>query len=128
MISRSEALDTGLSMRAIDRVLESGEWLRLLPGLYALRGSPATFMRRVGAAYKWAGPGALVSHSSSAKLLGLDGVDAFGIEVSTPRRLRSTKVIVHQRATSSIPSLRIDGLRVASVAPTRLDLAHRLTL
>jgi REase_MTES_1575 len=127
VISRSDALGTGLSMRAIYRVLESGEWLRLLPGVYALRGSPATFMRRVGAAYKWVGPGALISHSSSARLLDLDGVEPLGIEVSTPRRLRSTKVIVHQRATNSIPSLRIDGLRVARVEPTLLDLAHRLT-
>jgi hypothetical protein len=127
VISRSEALDTGLSMRAIDRVLGSGEWLRLLPGVYALRGSPATFMRRVAAAYKWAGPGALISHSSSAKLLDLDGVEPLGIEVSTPRRLRSKKVVVHQRTTNGIPSLRIDGIRVTAAEPTLLDLACRLT-
>jgi hypothetical protein len=127
VISRSEALDTGLSTRAIDRVLGSGEWLRLLPGVYALRGSPATFMRRVAAAYKWAGPGALISHSSSAKLLDLDGVEPLGIEVSTPRRLRSKKVVVHQRTTNGIPSLRIDGIRVTAAEPTLLDLACRLT-
>lgn len=128
MISRSEAVDTGLNKRAIDRILESGEWIRLLPGVYAIRGCPVTFMRRVVGAYKWAGDGALLSHSTSAKLLGLDGVGPFGIEVSTPRRLRSKKVVIHQRATSDIPSMRIDCVRAARAEPTLLDLASRLTV
>ena len=117
----------GMSKRAVDRMLASGEWIRLLPGVYALRGSPATFMRRVAAAYKWAGAGALISHSSSAKLLGLEGVDLIGIELSTQRRLRSARIVVHQRCTSDIPSLRIDGISVAGAEPTLLDLACRLT-
>lgn len=127
VIARSEAIDIGLSKRAVDRLVASGEWIRLLPGVYALRGSPATFMRRVAAAYKWAGAGALISHSSSAKLLNLDGVVPFSIELSTPRRLRSTRIVVHQRSTSGIPSLRIDGIMVAGAEPTLLDLACRLT-
>lgn len=128
VISRSEAVDSGLSKRTVDRILASGEWIGLLPGVYALRGSPATFMRRVVAAYTWAGAGALMSHSTSAKLLGLDGVEPFGIEVSTPRRLRSKKVVVHQRTTADIPSVRIDCIQAAKVEPTLLDLANRLTL
>ena len=126
VITRTEAIEIGLSMRAVDRMLASGEWVRLLPGVYALRGSPATFMRRVAAAYKWAGAGALISHSSSAKLLDLDGVDLFAIELSTPRRLRSRRVVVHQRRTKGIPSLRIEGIRVAAAEQTLLDLACRL--
>lgn len=127
MISRCEAVDIGLSTRSVDRLLASGEWIKLLPGIYALRGSPATFMRRVVAANKWAGVGALMSHSTSAKLLGLDGVDPYRIEVSTPRRLRSKKVVVHQRLTADIPSVRIDCVQAAKAEPTLLDLASRLS-
>jgi len=83
-------------------------------------------MRRVVGAYKWAGVGALMSHSTSARLLGLDGVEPLSIEVSTPRRLRSKRVIVHQRDTSVIPSQHVEGVRVTRAEPTLLDLACRL--
>jgi len=63
-----------MSSSAVDRRVHSGEWLRLLPGTYALRGSPASFMRRATAAYLWAGEGALLSHDSSGVLFNLDGV------------------------------------------------------
>ncbi|CAN5531626.1 DUF559 domain-containing protein [soil metagenome] len=117
-----------MSSRAIDRRLQSGEWSRLLPSVYALRGSPVTFMRRIVAAYKWAGDGALMSHSTSARLLGLDGVDIARIEVSTPRRLRSPRVVVHQRRTVGIPSLCVKGVRATGADQTLLDLARVITL
>jgi REase_MTES_1575 len=128
VISRSEALSEGLGKRALHRKLESGEWIRLLPCVYALRGTPATFMRRVVAAYKWAGDQALMSHTTSARLLGLDGVGAAHVEVSTPRRLRSPRVIVHQRATDDIAARWIDGVRVAGPDQTLLDIASKLAL
>jgi Protein of unknown function (DUF559) len=116
-----------MSSRAIDRRLQSGDWSRLLPGVYALRGSPVTFMRRVVAAYKWAGEGALMSHSTSARLFGLDGIDACNIELSTPRRLRSNRVVVHQRETLDLPSRRIDVVRATAVEQTLLDIALSVT-
>ena len=128
VISRAEARAEGMSSRAIDRRLQSGEWSRLLPGVYALRGSPATFMRRVISAYKWAGDGALMSHSTSATLLGLDGVDIARIELSTPRRLRSERVVVHQRRTAGMQSACVKGVRVTGADQTLLDLARVLAL
>lgn len=126
VLSRVEAVEIGLSKRALDRMLASDEWIRLLPGVYALRGSRQTLMRRVMGAYKWAGVGAVMSHSTSARLLGLDGVEHLSIEVSTPRRLRSKRVIVHQRDTSVVPSQHMEGVRVTRAEPTLLDLACRL--
>jgi very-short-patch-repair endonuclease len=127
VISREEVTDAGLSSRAIERMVASGELTKMLPGVYVLHGSPPSYMRRVVAAYKWAGPGAIMSHTTSASLLQLDGIDRRLIEVSTPRRLRSKKVVVHQRNTSDIPYLTIEGISVARVEPTLLDLAVRLT-
>lgn len=128
VIARAEAKAEGMSSRAIDRRLQSGEWSRLLPGVYALRGFPATFMRRVVAAYKWAGHGALMSHSTSARLLGLDGIDVARIELSTPRRLRSQKVVVHQRSTEGLPSVFVKNVRATSAEQTLLDLARVVAL
>lgn len=127
VISRSEALGEGLSARAVDRKLASGEWIRLLPQVYAIRGSSATFMRWVVAAYKWAGDGALISHSTSGRLLGLDALQSSGIELSTPRRLRSNRVVVHQRKTLDLPSSRVDIVRVTAVEQTLLDVARSLS-
>jgi very-short-patch-repair endonuclease len=127
VISREDVADAGLSSRAIERMVASGELTRILPGVYALEGSRPSYMRRVVAAYKWAGPGAVMSHTTSACLLRLDGLNERLIEVSTPRRLRSKKVVVHQRDTSDIPYLTLEGVSVARVEPTLLDLAVRLT-
>jgi hypothetical protein len=80
------------------------------------------------AAYKWAGEGALLSHTTSGRLLGLDGVGPARIEVSTPRRLRSPKVVVHQRRTDGISSLSVQCVRVTAAEQTLLDLARVLTL
>jgi hypothetical protein len=111
-----------MSKAAIGRRLMSGEWIQLLPRTFALSGSPATFMRKVVAAYFWAGEGALVSHGTSARLFELDGLESSSIEISSPRRLRSNRVIVHTRATNIYPSRRIGLVQSTSIEQTILDL------
>lgn len=126
VIARSQALAQGMSSSAVDRRVYSGEWLRLLPGTYALRGSPASFMRRATAAYLWAGEGALLSHDSSGVLFNLDGVSQQQIIVSSPRRLCSPRVVVHRRATEGLRSKSIGLVRVTSIEQTLLDLGGTL--
>lgn len=126
VIARSQALAHGMSSSAIDRRVHSGEWLRLLPGTYALRGSPASFMRRATAGYLWAGKGALLSHDTSGVLFDLDGVSTRKIFVSSPRRLSSPRVIVHRRPTDDLPSKNIEVVRVTSIEQTLLDLGGKL--
>jgi very-short-patch-repair endonuclease len=128
IITRNQALELGMTRAAIGRRLTSGEWIHLLPQTFALRGSPATFMRKVVAAYYWAGEGALISHRTSGRLFDLDGVDARAIEVSTPRRLRSDRVIVHTRNTEVFPSRRIGLVQSTSIEQTLLDLGSVLEL
>ena len=115
-----------MSKGAIGRKLATGEWIQLLPQTFALRGSPPTFMRRVVAAYFWAGEGALVSHGTSGRLFDLDGLQSTTIEVSTPRRLRSERVVVHTRATSALPSRRLGLVQSTSIEQTILDLGAEL--
>ena len=126
VIARSQALAQGMSASAIDRRMHSGEWLRLLPGTYALRGSPASFMRRATAAYLWAGKGTLLSHDTSGILFDLDGVSTRTISVSSPRRLSSPRVVVHRRPTNVLPSKKIEVVRVTSIEQTLLDLGGNL--
>jgi hypothetical protein len=126
VITRDQALSVGMSKAAIGRKLATGEWIQLLPQTFALRGSPPTFMRRVVAAYFWAGEGALVSHGTSGRLFDLDGLQSTTIEVSTPRRLRSDRVVVHTRATSALPSRRLGLVQSTSIEQTILDLGAEL--
>jgi hypothetical protein len=79
-------------------------------------------MRKVVAAYFWAGEGALVSHGTSGRLFELDGLESSSIEISSPRRLRSDRVIVHTRATNIYPSRRIGLVQSTSIEQTILDL------
>lgn len=126
VITRAQALALGMSSSGIDRRLKSGEWIRLLPGTYALRGSTASFKRRATAAYLWAGEGALLSHDTSGVLFKLDGVSAHRIDVSSPRGLRSNRVTVHRRGTQDLRSKRIDVVIVTSIEQTLLDLGDTL--
>jgi hypothetical protein len=122
VIARFQAIAQGMSPSAIDRRVCSGEWTKLLPATYALRGSPSSFMRKATAAYLWAGEGALLSHETSGVLFKLDGVSARKIFVSSPRRLSSPRVVVHRRPTGSLRSKEIDVVRVTSIDQTLLDL------
>ncbi len=128
VITRDQARGLGMSSAAIGRRLASGEWIHLLPQTFVLRGHPATFMRKVLAAYFWAGEGALISHGTSGRLFDLEGIDSRGIEISTPRRLRSGNVIVHTRPTEELPSTRIGLVRSTSIEQTLLDLGSLLDL
>jgi hypothetical protein len=126
VIHRAQAVALGMSASAIDRRVHSGEWMRLLPGTYALRGSTPSFMRRAIAAYFWAGEGALLSHSTSGFLFDLDGIGSPRIEVSSPRRLSSERVIVHRRHTDRLPSKKLSVVRVTSIDQTLLDLSSTI--
>ena len=61
MISRQQALGSGLTSRQIDRLLRTREWLRVHPGVYRLHASvplPETALR---SASLWLGPDALLT-------------------------------------------------------------------
>src|SRR5256714_7015750 len=75
VLSRSQALEAGLGRGAIQHRLDSGEWQRLHPGVYRMRGAPPSWEQRLMAATLWAGPESAVSHRSAAALWKLDGIE-----------------------------------------------------
>ena len=126
VIARAQALAQGMSSSAVDRRVCSGEWMSLLPGTYALRGSRPSFKRRSTAAFLWAGKGALLSHETSGVLFNLDGVSTRKIFVSSPRRLCSSRVVAHRRPTDQLRSKEIDCVKVTNIDQTLLDLGAAL--
>ncbi|HWD73345.1 MAG TPA: hypothetical protein VG779_12530 [Actinomycetota bacterium] len=76
MLSRQQALEAGLGAGAIQHRLNCGDWQRVHPGVYRVRGTPPSHDQKVMAGWLWAGPEAAVSHRSAAALWKLDGIDA----------------------------------------------------
>ena len=99
LISRLQALGCGLSVDAIKRRLRTERWVRVLPRVYAIAGSPDSWRRRLLAACLWAGEPAVVSHRGAARLWGLEGFETPIVELSTSKTLRSRQgIIVHKVA------------------------------
>ena len=97
VLTRAQALDAGLTGKAIEVKLRSGRWQRLQTGVYAtFSGEPPRD------SWLWAvlraGPGAALSHQTAAELYGLLTVPAPVIHVTVPgsRRIRRPPgMVVH---------------------------------
>jgi very-short-patch-repair endonuclease len=66
VISRRQALKSGLTSRQIDRLLQNREWLRAWPGVYRLHASVPTPETALRAASLWLGPAALLIDHGAA--------------------------------------------------------------
>ncbi|HYR56794.1 MAG TPA: type IV toxin-antitoxin system AbiEi family antitoxin domain-containing protein [Myxococcaceae bacterium] len=128
LISRDQAIRTGMSERAIGRRLGAGRWRQVLPGVYRLAGAPASCERSLKAATLWGGEGCVVSHRAAAALHGLAGFARQGVEVQSSRRLQRSDVIAHRTCfTSSLYPVSIKGIPTTSVTRTLIDLAGTVT-
>ena len=122
VIHRLQAIERGLSPRAIENRLRSGRWERILPGVYGLRGAPPSWRKALMAACLWAG--GVVSHRAAAKLWGFDGIDDEVLEITTTTRKRRRGVIVHEVASFERLDLkRTQRFVVTSPTRTLIDLA-----
>ena len=95
VISRAQALESGLTSRQIDRLLRTREWLPVHPGVYRLHAavpSPETGLR---AASLWLGPEALLTDEGGAWW--------WGVAKEPP----STWTFASSRRPSSRPGVRV---------------------
>ena len=125
LIGRAQALEAGLSVAAIDWHVRSGEWERLHPSVYRLRGAPARWPQPLMAAILWGGPRAVVSHRSAAALWELDGIEPGVVELTTTGSRSDTPpgVILHRTRTLPRSSFGYLGaFRVTGVVRTLIDL------
>ena len=115
-----EQLDVRRS--TIHRWERKGHLVRVLPRVYAVGHVGPSRGADLWAAILYAGPGAMLSHGTAAQLRGLIRQPPPVIEVSTPRKIKSTRgVKVYGRRNHDRYFVR--DLPVTSIPQTLVDLA-----
>lgn len=122
LLSRAQCLACGLSASSVDRRVVSGQFEVILPGVYSLLGVPSSWHQKVMAACLWAGAGAVSSHRTAGALWGLDGIPPGFVEITTPRRLRSKEVFVHQSLLMPGDATTLGNIPVTDVTRSLIDL------
>ena len=128
VISRAQAIRSGMTSSRVARRLESGQWDRVQAGVYRLAGSGKSLEQAIQAACLGAGGRAVASHSSAAWLLRLP-LERPGVEITIAmgRRVTLQDVIVHRtRSLERVDTLVVRGIPATSVARTLIDLASTL--
>lgn len=126
IISRSRAMELGMSWRQIrDRVIQ-GTWIEIYNDMFFIAGTTPTWESRLVAAIEFAGPGSAAAGRSAAAFFELDGCRKGPIEVLTtgsltraPFRCRRTKflpphhVVVRRRIRTTTPARTVFDLAAA---------------
>lgn len=88
LVERSWLLAIGVSPSQLQHWMEHGRLERLQRGVYRLAGAPATWEQRLLGAVLAAGPGAVASHRSAARLWSLASKEELDVTVPNRRRRR----------------------------------------
>ncbi|MFN2525940.1 MAG: DUF559 domain-containing protein [Actinomycetota bacterium] len=125
IISRSQALELGLSLKQIERRVTVRILEPIHPGVYRLAGSTRCWKQDVMAAQTWAGQDSVVSHRTAAVLLGLDGVGEGTPEISVRVRVRTRPgLVMHRTSMLERADWRLrTPFRVTTPERTLFDLA-----
>ncbi|RIJ77700.1 DUF559 domain-containing protein [Nakamurella silvestris] len=131
LITRAQALAVGLNPKWIDRQVERGKWLRVLPGVYRHRGSDTRqptdeYRARVRAVWLWAGPDSIVAMSAAAWWWHLQEAPPPVVEIWTPPRQRlrpQPGVRVRRRSLSESDTVTVDGIVVTTKDRTAVDIS-----
>jgi Transcriptional regulator, AbiEi antitoxin len=100
VLTRSQALEAGLTPAAIKARLASGRWQRLRTGVYAAFSGPVPRTSELWAAVLAAGPNAVLSHESAAEVVGLaDRPPAIHLTVPGHRKVKRVAGIVIHRSS-----------------------------
>ena len=91
-LSRAQALEGGLSPDQIRQRVRAGRWQLVHPGVYSTFTGPLPLLARVWAALLHAGPDAVASHRTAAKLQGLLDAEPAQLDVSVPWSHRVTPI------------------------------------
>jgi hypothetical protein len=122
LLERHELVQLGITKSSIDHAQGRAHVLRIRKNVYAMPGSLDTYHQRVMAAVLSAGPGAVASHRTSARLLGVAHRDAPDVIEITVPRLRNPQpagVVVHRIADLAPEHcLAVDG--IPCTGPLRL--------
>jgi hypothetical protein len=131
VVSRQQALMSGMSSGAIAAKIKSGRWRLLQRGVYVTFTGPVTRNQQLWAAVLYAGRGARLSHQSAAEVIGLTDRKWPQIDVSIPpeRRVRPVRgVSIHGSSSNGQIWRPPPGVPPhTSEEDTVLDLVHAAT-
>ena len=131
VFTSSQALAAHFTPWSILRRCESGAWVVLHRGVYALASAPSTWERDAFAAIAAYGRRAVGSGTTAARLLGLLEYEPKDFEVTMPkgqRRSGRNGFIVRQAALRRSDLKTVQGIRVTSPNRTLVDCAAVLTI
>ncbi|MCU1484653.1 MAG: hypothetical protein JWN67_1399 [Actinomycetia bacterium] len=127
IVTHQQALEAGLTNRAIQVRVSTGRWIRLRRGVYVVAGTPQDERQVVLAACLAAGPEALVAHLSAGRLWGLALPRPAAIELVGPRR-RLEGVVSHSSITLvASDRARLGAVPITSPARTLVDASGSVT-
>jgi very-short-patch-repair endonuclease len=125
--ARFELLDAGVGRRAIEHRIESGRYLRIYEGVYAIGHADLTVYGRRRAIVLACGRRAVLSHRSAAGAWGLrpDGGTKWDVTVRRASAVRpAAPVRIFRYPTLADDEItELDGVPTTTVARTLLDLA-----
>jgi predicted transcriptional regulator of viral defense system len=124
--TREQAAGAGFSPSQIQRRLDVGAWVRLYPRVYRHGGSPPTLALVLTAAILWAGPDAVLSHTTAAAMWRVAAVAPDRVELLVPRTRapRLAGVVIHRVARLDPTDVTTTGrLPVTTPVRTLIDLA-----
>ena len=134
VLTREQALRTGVSRRLVEGRLASGRWQRLHKGVFATFSGPVPRAARLWGAVLRAGDDAVLSHHTAAEVWNLTDQSSSSIHVSVPRQAGSLDIpglVLHY--SSRLPGARHPArlppqttleetvLDLADVSPTAED-------
>jgi hypothetical protein len=126
VIPRAEAAAAGVSRRQWYAAIADGALEPLHPGVCRMFGAARTPLQRIQAAVLAAGPGALASHRSAARLWGIPRPDDDAVDVLLPRRTRQATIAgvsVHRpRDLLDLAPSHRERIRTTNVLRTLCDL------
>ena len=124
---RDHALSVGFTDRSISTRLRNGQWLRLAAGVYALNGSPATWLRQLKAAELSASVAA-ISGTNGAALHELTGIRAGRIEITVPSTASGRSNLAVVRRTDHVATTSVHGIRCVTAAQAIVDISGRVSV
>jgi very-short-patch-repair endonuclease/predicted transcriptional regulator of viral defense system len=126
VVSSAQLRAYGLSRAAISRWASAGRLHRILPRVYAVGHAALSIEGRLFAGLLYAGPRAVLSHTTAAWVWSLIETEPTRIHVTVPGRRRSLpNVRIHH--SRNVDPVHSPGLPVTSVVRTLLDLAGVVT-
>jgi len=113
LVTPAQATRAGAHRTTIARMASRGVLEEVEPGVYGRAGVELTWERRLLAVLLSAGPPAMASHRSVARLLAIETYEAAPLEISvrSKRRRRWEGVIVHEsRDLTYVPPIHLAGI------------------